>query len=468
MLKFDDKSKSISNKNRQPSKSESRCDGFITFKTPKIRVNLLQWVLDRRLNDKTYSKIFIVIITIGVYFLSLFNGFQMLWDDQWMVYNSYTSIPLNVKNVYKIFSEYYGGQYGPVNQLYYCLIYKISGYDPFWFHLGSLTLHVLNAILVYNFTYRILCVLLEQCDNTKILRVTFFATLLFAIHPFNVESVSWISSSKVVLFAFFYLISLKCYIDFIHSKKLWSYIQAILFFLLSFFSKEQAIILPLSLLIIDYVFKRNLLSSAVWIEKLAFFILAIIFGLITIQSQNSIGGGVLSDSENYQIHYNIAFGFYSLFQYVLKCVAPVNLSYLYPFPILQGSALPYKYWMPMLNFILLLPFSKYFLQYRWAIFCVAFFTSNLLLVLHIIPMARIMIIADRYVYLSSIAVFIAISIGLNYISELSRNMRRISLILAFSYIAFLLHGTYNRAIRWENDESLKKDLNEFIKNKDEL
>ncbi len=60
---------------------------------------------------------------------------------------------------------------------------------------------------------------------------------------------------QIVLYAFFMLMALWCYIKYIHSKKIiWLFAVALLY-ALSFGSKEQAIIFPLNLLILDYIYK---------------------------------------------------------------------------------------------------------------------------------------------------------------------------------------------------------------------
>ena len=45
------------------------------------------------------------------------NQFQSLWDDQWVVMNGYTEAGLGWENIVRIFSEFYNGQYAPINQL---------------------------------------------------------------------------------------------------------------------------------------------------------------------------------------------------------------------------------------------------------------------------------------------------------------------------------------------------------------
>ena len=89
------------------------------------------------------------------------------------------------------------------------------------------------------------------------------------------------------------LMALWCYIKYIHSKKIiWLFAVALLY-ALSFGSKEQAIIFPLNLLILDYIYKRfkglklnyALLKAKVLYEKLPFFTMAFGFWYLVHQRQ---------------------------------------------------------------------------------------------------------------------------------------------------------------------------------------
>ena len=83
--------------------------------------------------------------------------FLYLWDDQWQVINDRTSGGITGSNLKTIFATSEYGQYSPINQLYYTAIYLFGGYNPRWFHWGSVLLHTLNTVLVYYMGYRLLC-----------------------------------------------------------------------------------------------------------------------------------------------------------------------------------------------------------------------------------------------------------------------------------------------------------------------
>ena len=90
-----------------------------------------------------------MIITLLVYYPTLKNGFLTGWDDQWMVFSHYTERGWTVNNLWHIFTDFYGGQYAPLAFLSYLALYTSFGYDPFYFHMFSLLLHIGCVCLVW-------------------------------------------------------------------------------------------------------------------------------------------------------------------------------------------------------------------------------------------------------------------------------------------------------------------------------
>ena len=75
---------------------------------------------------------------------------------------------------------------------------QLFALHPVGHHAISLLLHCLNAVLLF-FLLR---------AGTGFLWRSFFVSLLFALHPFNVESVAWISERKTLLCTLFLFLAL--------------------------------------------------------------------------------------------------------------------------------------------------------------------------------------------------------------------------------------------------------------------
>lgn len=403
---------------------------------------------------------YLILLTscIIAYYPILRNDFLYFWDDQWVVMNNYTSGGFSYENIFHIFTEFYHGQYAPMNELFYLLLYSIRGYDPYFFHAICLILHFINSILLFHFVQKMLSY--NKSTQKKHIPIALCTSIIFCIHTVNVESVAWISASKVLIYTFFYLLSLLCYLYYIDRQKTLYYCLTFILFILSFLSKEQAVVLPVCLLLIDYFTKRDFKNSTIWKEKFPFFLFAIFFGLVTIQSQ-----GIPINTLSYSIKERFIFACYAIFEYTVKCIFPLKLSYLYPFPIQPGEVFPFRFFM--YPFILL--FMIFYLYTKKEdtilIFSVLFFIIHISVAIHIIPISRFAIVADRYVYISSMGVsFLTSYILISYYYNSKSYLRKLSIILlASSYISYLGIYTNYYSRQWKDTNTLKSNIRNILK-----
>lgn len=407
--------------------------------------------------EKVAIAIFLLIILLLCYFPIFSNGFLDSWDDQWMVKNVFTESGWSAGNLYAIFMHSYQGQYSPLVELNYVFLYSFFGYNPFWFHLASLVWHCGCVILIF-FLVRQLLLLSGEGDVKVSQQVAFLVSLLFVIHPVNVESIAWISAVKVPMYTFFFLLSLLSYLYYIKFQRIVYYVIALFCFVCSGLSKEQAFVLPFTLLLIDWFTKRNQRTVEIWFEKLPFFILSVGLALLTLDLQ-----GGRSDTVSYTVGQRVLFGCYSIFEYLTKSVLPVNLNYLYPFPVAEGSiGVPIRFYVyPIL--VVGLGYSLfYFRRNRILLFGSLFFILHLLLSLHIIPMPRHGIVADRYLYLSLIGLLMIIGYAL-VIWINSRRRRYLGALIILLYGLYLGIYTYQYSKKWENADMVKEYLRGFYK-----
>lgn len=292
---------------------------------------------------------------------------------------------------------------------------------------------------------------------------------MFAIHPFLVEAVSWISASKVVLYSFFYLLSLIFYIHYVKEKKARLYVIAIVCFVISFGAKEQAVTLPVCLILLDFILNRNRKDWWLWLEKLPFIFFSLLFGVITMLSQAATGDGVLSNAAQYPLFQRFVFSCYSLTEYFFKSCLPYRLSYLYPFPNPIGSALPLWFLIYPLAVIFIIILFWRFFKIRWVFFGILFFLIHLITVLHLIPISRFVIIADRYAYLGSIGIFFIVSWLFDQLllSKYSENKNVI--IIPFVFYVFTLTLYCNNRVRdWYNTDTIKREVRIILKQRKEF
>ncbi|TET39089.1 MAG: hypothetical protein E3J72_01300 [Planctomycetota bacterium] len=139
--------------------------------------------------------------------------------------------------------------YRPVRMLSYALDAAIAGRDregrptPAVFHITNIIFHFLNTFLVY--------LILHRLFRGRFLAVV--GALVFALHPLQTEAVTYISGRKDVLFAFFYLLGFLSFLRYrAGGARVWI-VVILVTYLLSLFSKEMAITLPVVCFAYDVV-----------------------------------------------------------------------------------------------------------------------------------------------------------------------------------------------------------------------
>lgn len=97
------------------------------------------------------------------------------------------------------------------------------------------------------------------------------------------------------------------------------------------------------------------------------------------------------------------------------------------------------------------------------VFCTLFFILHLLPVLHVIPLPRYVVAADRYLYIP----YIAFAIGLSILSyHLYERQRKWILYAEFLYCSYLCIYTADYAPAWKNSDTLKEHFKEVLKKRE--
>jgi len=112
-------------------------------------------------------------------------------------------------------------------------------------HGTALLLHAISVFLVWALGVRV----------TRSHPVALVAALLFALHPMHAETVSWLSERKGVLCGFFSLLSLLSYrySTLVAHRRRWARVGSVVFLILALMSKPSAVVLPVLLLVIDWL-----------------------------------------------------------------------------------------------------------------------------------------------------------------------------------------------------------------------
>ena len=417
--------------------------------------------------QKFWSKtigVSLILICIFILYYPTFNYNLTNYDDDIILTNNYAIKSLSFNNLVEIFQNHVLYNYQPIFYITYAIEYYFFGLNPGVIHFTNVILFLINIFLVFKFIQHL---------SGKI-EVAMVAMILFAFHASRVEAVAWGVTRSYLLYLSFYLFALIEYIKYLkeiedgplkikegNSSVKKHYFLSILFFLLACLSKSSAISLSLTLICIDYLYKRKINKKSVF-DKIPFFTISIVFSIIAIYSVN-----IINDNNIYTLAERIQFSGYAILFYLYKFILPVNLSVVYPYPY-ASTSLPLYFWLfPLMVIIfgVLIFYTKKFT--RKIIFGFGFFLVSLVFMLQFFAVGPAFA-ADRYSYIPFIGLFYIAGESYSYLLFSQKfsfrfKSQMINSILILITI-LLIFTTFNRIKVWENSITLFTDVIEKYPN----
>jgi len=246
-------------------------------------------------------------------------------DDQYLVNNRLVCQP-SLRNVGRFFGDVLHpstvqGYYQPLAMTSLMLDAALGGSPANLrpFHRTSLTLHALNAALVFF----LLNALLREPIAAAV------AALLFGVHPIAVESICWVGERKTLLATSFALGSMLTYVRYARCGGRWRYLAALGLFVLALLSKPSVVPLPAVLLLLD-AWPLRRLSVRSMVEKGPFVVAAVAMAVLAYLSQINTYGPVASGPDRADLPLLIVF--HNVAFYLYKLVIPHGMSAYYPVP----------------------------------------------------------------------------------------------------------------------------------------
>jgi len=417
----------------------------------------------------------ILIITLVIISYSNIAGQRFLnWDDVDYVLRNNRIKTLNFENVLWMFTDFSMANWHPLTWLSYAFNYVTWGGNSFSFKVTNIILHILNSILVYFVSEKLLLNIknnfhisvksvFSTLSHRDLQYASLFTAVLFSIHPIHVESVTWISERKDVLYSLFFLLTILFYIKYRengdHSKWL---IASIFMFLFSLMSKPMSVTTPLVLILIDIYPLNSLKTKDSFINylkilipnKTTFLIIAFLVSVITLLTQRT----GIQGSEHLEAGSRIINSSMSILQYIYHFFWPVNLSTFYSF----------HPWSTDPNIYSLLPVTIVIILTAWVIYLAVkknlyfpvvtwlYFIITLLPVMGIVKVGA-QASADRYTYMPLLGFFIILSAFAIIVyratkPSLGKTVFSIATIGCILY--FLASLSYQQNEYWKNDETL--------------
>ncbi|MEZ4846022.1 MAG: tetratricopeptide repeat protein [Bdellovibrionota bacterium] len=379
----------------------------------------------------THPLIMIAMATLVIWGVTLSYGF--VWDDFPMIAanSSLHDLSIFVRGWSHDFwmlhdSPQPSGYWRPVPTMVHALIMQFTS-APWAFHLLNVFLHFLIACFFYRFLV-----------HTRWIKWFWISIFFFLWHPINAETVSFNSAIPDLLSAVFGLAALMFWTD-AHLSKTKKMSWTLICLALSFLSKESGVFFGLFMIGMEFLLHRDRIKNN---AKVLISILGLIaiYALLHLGVTHGLGtreiwGGSLS------IHIATVL---KLFIYELFLIfVPIGSSPTRDFAL--GAWNQWQVWLGMLFLISsvagLFMFRKSKPMVAFAIFFYLIFWFP---VSNIIPAEGL--IADRYLYLPSMA--IAFAIGL-----LFNRCDRFPKIVGFVFVAWGVWAI-DHSLVWKNSEKL--------------
>ena len=184
----------------------------------------------------------IAAVVLGLYHPALQGGF---YQDDWRLF-SYAEVIDSIgfrRGAWWVLTTRLDMMYRPAAWLLTSLDHAIWGVDPFGFHLSNLCWHILAGWLVFLLGHRLL--------GTAMAGAT--VALLYVLHPLHAEAVIYVTVREESIAACAYLGTLLLHMEHRRRRRPHLALLALLSAALALLSKEHAVTLPVTIVLLDWV-----------------------------------------------------------------------------------------------------------------------------------------------------------------------------------------------------------------------
>ncbi len=280
-----------------------------------------------------------ILLTAMIYSNTLKNEFA--YDDIPTIVEN--SLIKNLKNIPLFFikpiissSQNFRIGYRPLTMASFAINYKIGGLEVVGYHIVNIYFHACNTVLVYMLIIILLGIAKYSKNNVHI--IALFISLLFAVHPINSEAVNYIWQRSVLMATFFYLLTVILFIKCLTEENYSLFLFSIFSYILALLSKEIAITVPFTIMLIDWYFisglKKDCFLGNIKKYHFPFVFITFIFILIRFFNQSIIK--VLVSSEKTTMFNYFITQFRVIIEYLRLIIIPKGLSVDHPFPISES------------------------------------------------------------------------------------------------------------------------------------
>jgi tetratricopeptide (TPR) repeat protein len=413
----------------------------------------------------------LAVVTFGIYAQVVGHRFITLDDPTYIQDNRMVNRGVTLAGLAWAFTTFYAGNWHPLTWIAHMIDSQLFGMIAGGHLLVNALIHAANTLLLFWFLLR----------TTHARWSSALVAALFALHPLHVESVAWASERKDTLSTFFGLLSLIAYVRYAEAPSIRRYAWVAIMLALGLLAKPMLVTWPFVMLLLDYwplgrfaaVIPSEVEESRrktskltprgpstslgmtikkLIIEKIPLLILVAASAVITFLAQSH--GGAVRDFTEAPITLRLSNALVSFAKYVLVAFWPNDLAVNYPF---QEAGIPS--WQIIGAALLLIAITAFCLSQRkirpYLIVGWLWFLGTLVPVIGLVQVGG-QTMADRYFYIPSIGLFIALVFGLADIAERRRVAPWLSAAIANLVLLVLAALTNAQIHRWSDSFTLFK------------
>jgi tetratricopeptide (TPR) repeat protein len=409
-------------------------------------------------------------------------------DPKYVTDNPHVQSGLTFNGIVWAFTATYASNWHPLTWLSHMLDVNLFGKGPAGPHVINLLFHIANTVLLF----------LVLRSLTAAHWPSAFVAALFALHPLHVESVAWVTERKDVLSTLFWLLTLWFYGRYAQAApeaesqesetviavrtfgprhRTRHYFLALLFFLLGLMSKPMLVTLPFVLLLLDYWPLGRMAACRIPVsnprtpivklptvlamvrEKIPFFVLSVMSCVITLWSQARAGS--VSTLANLPFSVRTENTFVSYARYLGEIFWPVKLAVFYPYP----EPWPVMHVVAAATLVIGLCVAALWVgrKFPFVITGWFWFLGSLVPVIGLVQVGA-QAIADRYMYVPSIGIFIALTWSANAVLARWRLRQTILTVTGTVILIACALRTADQLRYWQNSEVLARRAIAVTKN----
>ena len=350
----------------------------------------------------------LAVVTLAIYAQVIGHQFITLDDPTYIQENSMVNHGLTRAGLAWAFTTFHVANWHPLTWISHMIDCQFFGMNAGGHLLVNALIHAANTLLVFWFLLR----------TTHARWPSALVAALFALHPLHVESVAWASERKDTLSTFFGLLSLIAYVRYVEAPSSIRYVWTAITLALGLLAKPMLVTWPFVMLLLDYwplgrwqsakskAQEKKLIKLI--LEKIPLFILVAASAVITLIAQSR--GGAVRTLAHEPLALRLSNTLVSYAKYLLLTFWPNDLAVYYP---LAPGGIPG--WQIVGAAFLLIGITAFcFLQRKIRPYLIVgwlWFLGTLVPVIGLVQVGG-QTMADRYFYIPSIGLFVALVFGL--------------------------------------------------------